>query len=85
VSLKHIDRIIRALSRLAGEGRRVRFLTTTETKGLGIYSLAVEPVVLDWESGPFSLDEIVHSRRATDFVTREKTYLFRLYTWRPGR
>jgi hypothetical protein len=74
---------LRALRRAVAEGRTVRFLTTTVSQGLAIYPVPVEPVVRAWERGPFTLEEIVHSRRATNFTTREKTFFFRLYTWRP--
>jgi hypothetical protein len=84
-STREMELGLRGLNRLREEGRRIRFLTTTETKGLAIYPLVVEPVVLDWESGPFVLEEIVHSSRATNFVTREKTYNLRLFTWHPDR
>lgn len=72
-----------ALARLHREGRSIRFLTSTKGPGLDIYPFPIEPVTLDWESGDFALEEIIHSRRATDFVVSEKTHHLRLYTWSP--
>ena len=51
--------------------------------GRDVHTVPVEPVTLDWESGDFTLAEVVHSRRATDFVVSEKAYRLRLYTWSP--
>jgi hypothetical protein len=71
---------LRSLRRLGEKGRRIRFLTSTE-RGLAVYPRKIEPVTLDWESGNITLEEIIHSPRASDYVTRRKEYLFRLYTW----
>ena len=71
-----------ALARLHGEGKRIRFLTSTED-GLGVYPDAVRPVSLDWSSEKIALEEIIHHPRGNGFQTRHKNRIFRLYTWRP--
>jgi hypothetical protein len=75
-----MDRGMFALYRLKSEGNRIRFLTST-AEGLGIFPLGIEPVKLDWESKEIELDELIHSAKAADFVTRRRNFVFRLYTW----
>jgi len=70
------------LSRLHANGKRIRFLTTTETLGLDIYPVLVEPTTLDWEAST-TLEKINHSRRANDFEVRKSGVFLRLFTWRP--
>ena len=70
------------LSRLHANGKRVRFLTTTETLGLDIYPVLVEPTTLDWEAST-TLEKINHSTRANDFEVRKSGVFLRLFTWRP--
>jgi len=72
-----------ALTRLRAEGQRIRFLTST-AEGLGIYPRPVQPVAADWSSPEFALNAMVHGPRVADFVTREKRYIFRLYTFEPN-
>jgi hypothetical protein len=68
-----------ALRRLAREGWRVRFLTSTD-KGLAVYPLAPAPVTADWESAPFMDRTVAQHPGARDFRTREQRRVFRLYT-----
>jgi hypothetical protein len=71
---------IKALARLKGAGWRILWLSST-TQALEIYPEPIPGAVLSWESVPFTVREIVHSRRARDFESREKTVVFRLYAW----
>lgn len=71
-----------ALARLRSKGSRIRFLTSTPD-GLNVFPLEIKPVTLDWTAEEVVLEEIIHSRNATDFETRRKRPVFRLYTWAP--
>lgn len=74
---------LQALQRLAAQGRRIRFLTTTRTLGLDIYPAPVEPASLDWESEEIALERINHSEHADDIDVNAGRNIFRLYTWNP--
>ena len=71
------------LERLRREGRRIRFLTSTEEK-LAIYPVDVGPATADWTSEPFVFSEIAHHPRARGFTLREKEKVFTLFTWQSG-
>ena len=73
-----------ALRRIRGTGRRIRFLTST-AKGLDIFPLAVPGAALEWSSPELALEEIAHSPRASDFATRQRRFVFRLYSWPASR
>ena len=68
-----------ALARLRNEGKRVRFLTSTDS-GMGIFPLSVSPLQTDWTSGKTVLREMIHSNRATDFCVRDRELQFALHT-----
>lgn len=80
-----VEKGLDALRELHRQGWRVRFLTTTPDQALSIYAAPIQPVTLDWDSGDFKLGEIIHHRRASDFVIREYNVRFRLYTWNVPR
>jgi hypothetical protein len=71
------------LTRLHAEGQRIRFLTST-AEGLSVYPRPVQPVAADWSSPEFALNAMIHGPRVADFVTREKRYVFQLYTFEPN-
>jgi hypothetical protein len=68
-----------ALQRLAGEGWRVRFLTSTP-QGLGVYPGLRLPASEDWSCGPFTNRSVIQHRNATGFRVREREKVFRLFT-----
>jgi len=76
-----VEKGLDSLRELHAQGWRIRFLTTTPDQALSIYAASIQPVTLDWDSGDFKLGEIIHHRRAPDFVIREYNVRFRLYTW----
>lgn len=78
---ERLSRAFGALAHLKKGGSRVLFLTSTPSEALSIYPLPIEPVTLIWEGDAFRLEEVVHSPRGGDFVTREKSSRFRLYEW----
>lgn len=69
-----------ALARLRQQGRRIRFLTSTE-RGLEVFPLEVAPVRLDWSSDRVRLAVIMQGSEASGFRVRYKHKVFRLYTW----
>ena len=73
---------LRLLSGLGRDGRRVRFLTSTED-GLKVYPAPPEPTNMDWESEPYRFEVVIHSARARDFAREAVETRFRLFTWLP--
>jgi hypothetical protein len=71
---------LQALERRRQPGTRILFFTSTEA-GMAVFPSAVEPVALLWESLPWLMREVNHSRRATQFELKSKPKVFRLYAW----
>ncbi|NQT91732.1 MAG: hypothetical protein HQ559_03150 [Lentisphaerae bacterium] len=69
----------RALERLAANGKRVRFLTSSD-KGIKLYPVRVKTEGPTWSSGPTTLEEIIHHPRASRFALQPRERTFRLYT-----
>jgi len=70
------------LARLHREGWRIRLLTSTR-KGLDVYPRPWAAVRLDVETEPWTARELLQHPRAREYKMRERSRLFRLYSWQP--
>ncbi len=77
---ERIEHGVEALRRMAAEGQRVRFLTSTERR-LDVYRWPVEGAREDWRAEPFTHTEFIHHPRGSTFVLRTNQVVFTLYTW----
>ncbi len=82
VAQDKFERALTVLRRLHGEGRVIRFLTSTE-RGLGVYPVEMQRMELDWESAPYDYAIVAHGPATRDFRPRPRHKEFRLYTWTP--
>lgn len=77
---RRVQDALAVFGRLRAQGRRIRFLTSTED-GLSVFPAPIAPVTRDWVSEPYTFFEIAHHPEATGFTLREKTKVFTLFTW----
>ncbi len=70
------------LERLSAQGRRIRFLTSTD-EGMGIYRIDPEQAALYWSAPLFEYQEIVQHAQADRFQLRSRQTRFRIFTFMP--
>ena len=71
---------LEVLARAAADGRRIRFLVSTE-RGLDVFPVVPSPARLDWESPEWLDREVIQSPRARTVEVKQKPRRLRLYTW----
>jgi hypothetical protein len=73
---------IAALRRMHGNQKRILMLTSTQTAALNVYPVKLENAELILE-GRTTFDEVIHSKRAASYASREVDKHFRLFHWTP--
>lgn len=75
-----IARGVEALRRMASEGRRIRFVTSTKA-GLSLYRWPMDGIETDWQAPPITHTEFIHHPRANTYAQRTNQVHFAIYTW----
>ncbi len=75
-----IARGVEALRRMASEGRRIRFVTSTKA-GLTLYRWPMDGIEPDWQAPPITHTEFIHHPRANTYAQRTNQVHFAIYTW----
>lgn len=73
-----MNTVLPALARLSGEGRRVRFVTSTG-KGMELYPVQLQ-IDEDWSSGEVTYQQMIQHRNADRFELTTHESTFRIYT-----
>jgi len=75
---KRMNTVLPALARMADEGRKIKFLTSTD-EGMNIYPVELD-YTLDWTSEATTYQQIIQHKRANRYELTTRQTTFRLYT-----